>query len=193
MRDLALRTDAIPFLGTIAGYNRSEQSDFDVTQAIDLGDLAVLGAPDPLESFVPGKSTMVRVLQPQFVAITAAYLTFSITTANNETSRKFYITVGTGYESADSLVPSIPSDAEIRHIHTLLKGDSDPYDTPNQLPGTITVNKLNILNLLPSFGDDNFRSDCFVIGIHFLGVPSVDTGYKLSKFELDCSGVITHG
>lgn len=196
MRDFALREQAIPFLGQIAGYNRNDQSDFDVSQANALGDLYTLVAPatdgfDP--NAQPRKNNLVRILQPQFVATTAAYFTFSLTTANNETSRKFYVTAGTGYTTANGVIPAIPSDEEIRRIHTLLKGDSQPYDTPNGQPGTVTIDKLNILNLLPKRGEANFRQDCFVIGIHFLQVPSVATGYKLNRFEVNCSGVISHG
>jgi hypothetical protein len=115
MRDFALRSEAIPFLGQIAGYNRNDQSDFDVTQANALGDLYGLANGDPSVpggDGVPKKNNLIRILQPQFAALTAAYLTLGINTANNETSRKFYITVGTGYTDASGVTPATPSDAE---------------------------------------------------------------------------------
>jgi hypothetical protein len=190
--DNALRQQATPFLGQVAGYNRSDQSDIDVTAvtAVDSGDLlnlSLLNAP----TNVPLKNNLIRILRPQFVHITAAYLTLSITTANAETSPKFYITVGTGFSSG--VTPATPTDAQILDIHKRLKGDANPFTTPNGLAGTITVYKLNILSELPAPSSANFNEFCFVVGIHFLQTPLNSTGFKLNKFGVDLAGVILHG
>jgi hypothetical protein len=203
-QDNALRQQATPFLGQIAGYNRSDTSDIDVTStsaimtgASPTGGLGGLGDLFTTLSNVgsaPPKNNLIRILKPQFVALTAAYLTISLTTANAETSPKFYITVGTGYSSNPSgLVAATPTDQQIIDIHTRLKGNATPYTTPNGLAGTITVSKLNIFKELPDPSSANFRGDCFVIGVHFLQTPNSGAGYKLNKFEVQMAGVILHG
>lgn len=195
----ALRDQAIPFFGQIAGYNRSDLSDIDVTQtspivagASPTGGLGGLGDLFYLSNVggAPVQNNLIRILRPQFVQVIAAYLTLSLTTANAETIPKFYVTVGTGFTTSTGLVPSTPTLADIIANHTLLKGDSNPWTTPNGLAGTITINKLNILGKIPARGDTNYRDDCFVIGVHFLQTPNNGTGYKLTKFEVNLSGVV---
>lgn len=190
--DNALRGQAIPFLGQIAGYNRSDQSDLDITVADALGDLFNMSNTNAPYN-VPAQNNLIRILRPQFMQVVAAYLTISLNTANAETSPKFYLTVGTGYTSnPKGLIPAIPTTAQIIANHTLIKGDANPWTTANGLAGTITVNKANILAALPKITDTNYRDDCFVVGIHFLQTPLNTAGYKFIKLEANMSGIIQH-
>lgn len=192
--DNALRQQSIPFLGQVVGYNRNQLSDQDITQASGLGDLYNLSNYNDGYTITPPlKNNLVRILRPQFLAITGAYFTFGLTTANTEPSPKFYITVGTGYVDSTSMVAATPTDAQIIANHTKLKGDSNPYQTPSGGAGSIIVPNLNILALLPQDGDVNFRYDHFVIGIHFLQTPQNGTGYKLNKFLVNMTGIPIHG
>lgn len=201
MIDNALRNQAIPFLGQIAGYNRSDQSDLDINSvsavvsgASPTGGLGGLGDIFYLTNIggAPVQNNLIRILRPQFIQAVAAYLTLSINTANAETDPAFYVTVGTGYSGAGSLVPSVPTTQQIIDNHTLLKGNSSPWTTPNGLAGAVTINKLNILKALPAYGTANYRDDCFVVGIHFRKTPANSAGYKLLKFTVDMSGVVVN-
>lgn len=194
MIDNALRTQSIPYLGQICGYNRNATSDYDVTSASNLGDLYNLSNYNDGYTITPPlKNNLVRILRPQFLSLTAAYFTLGLTTANSEPSPKFYVTVGTGYTDSTGMTPAVPSDAEILAKHTVLKGDSSPWQTPTGSTGSIIVPKLNLLQLLPKEGDPNFRNDHFIIGVHFLQTPSNSTGYKLNKFLVNMNGIPAHG
>ncbi len=192
--DNALRKSAIPFLGQIAGYNRNQLSDQDITQANGLGDLYNLANYNDGYTITPPlKNNLIRILRPQFLLVTGAYITLALTTANAEPNPKFYVTVGTGYVDSNSLIPTVPTDAQIIANHTLLKGDSNPYQTPSGGVGSIIIPNLNIFAALPQEGTANFRNDHFVIVVHFLQTPQNGTGYKLNKFLVNMTGIPIHG
>lgn len=190
--DLATRKDAIPFLGQIAGYNRSDVSDADVTQATALGDLFNLAA--GTAGGTPAKDNLIRIMKPQFATITSAYWLFSLTFANAETSKKVYLTAGSGYSANPGVTAATPTLAEIIDRHTRLTGSAAPLTALASSAGASTVSaNLNLMDLIPKPTDANYRDDCFVVGVHFLQTPLNATGYLLNKFQLNLSGVITHG
>ncbi len=184
MSDLQFRKNSIPYLGQIFGYNRNEKSDEDISKARVLGDLAYLA--NTGGAFVPQKDNYIRVLRPMRSEIVAAYLTLSIRTSTSEPNPSFMVSVSKTTSETDLSVVAL-TDAEILAKHRTIKGSSSPFsNTAGQL---ISAFKLDLTPLIPKFGSADFRSDCYVVGIHFPTQP-VASGFKIYKFEVNGSALI---
>lgn len=183
MSDDQYRKSSIPYLGQIFGYNRNEKSDQDISQARALGDLANLGNAG---GFVPQKDNYIRILRPQRSELVAAYLNVSLRTATTEPNPQLRITVTkTTSETNLTVVPL--TDAEILQKHRTLRGSDSPFS--NSAGQLISVFKLDLMALVPKFGSPDFRSDCFVLGLHFPTQP-VASGFKIYKLEVNGSALI---
>jgi len=165
-------------------FNRNENSDYDISETIELGDLKHLANG---HSVAPEKDNMIRILRPRYGTIIAAYVSIVLKTAYNETSPRFRITAGTGFTASNSINPIIPTESEIAIIHRNLKGDDSYFENISGYP--IVVEKLSILPTIPQFGN-NWREDCFVVGVHFDKIPNNGTGYHLTKFTIEMSALI---
>lgn len=184
MGDLSFRKNSIPYRGQIFGYNSNEQSDQDITKARAIGDLAYLA--NSGGGFVPQKDNYIRILRPQRAEIVAAYLSLSLKMDSTERLSQFMVSVAKTTSETDLTVVAL-TDAEILAKHTALKGSASPFsNTAGQL---ISVFKLDLSSLVPKYGNADFRSDCYVLGIHFPSTP-VAAGFKLYKLEINGSALI---
>lgn len=184
MSDLQFRKNSIPYLAQIFGYNRNEQSDQDVTQARALGDLVYLA--NTGGAFVPAKDNYIRILRPMRSEIVSAYLFLSLKMSSSEPQSQVRISVTKTTSETDLTV--IPLSApEILNIHKALRGSSSSFsNSPGQL---ISIFRLDLTAFIPKYGNPDFRSDCYVLGIHFPNTP-VASGFKLYKLEINGSALI---
>jgi hypothetical protein len=186
MSDLDFRKKTIPYLGQIYGYNRNEKSDTDISRSLAAGDLinlAKVWGPLPL------KDNYIRILRPARSELVGVYLSLALRMATTEPLSQMLVSV-TKTVAENNLAVVALTDAEIIAKHRTLRGSDAPFsNTPGQL---IVINKLDLTPLIPKFGDPDFRTDCFVIGLHFPAVPhaTIDTGFKLTKFEVNGSALI---
>lgn len=189
--DNAFRNKTIPYLAQIYGYNRNEFSDNDISRAWSLGDLSYIANPTTLQpsyggSFYPLKDNYIRMLRPARSEIIAAYLTMALQMSASEPFSQFYISVTKTVSEADVTVVAL-SDSEIKTSHRKITGRDTPFsNTPGQL---ISVFKLDITDALPKVGSPDFRSDCYVIGIHFTATPNPNI-FHLYKLQIDGSALV---
>lgn len=189
-QDKNLRQVAIPYYGQIMGYNRAEQSDQDVSAS----QLILGSGQNPAGDLYPftynsgQKDFMVRVLRPQFGQLIEAYLNLSLTFDTSETSPKFYVSAGSGYNS-DGVSAATPTSAYIQSAHYQISGQTTPFTgTAGQ---ALTQYKLNILPLIPPApGSTNFSPDSFIVGVHFLQAPVMTGLFHLQKFFITGSALV---
>jgi len=191
MSDLTFRKKSIPFLGQIYGYNRNENSDNDISQALDYGDLAYLANPTTLRpgyggSFYPQKDNYIRILRPMRSELVGVYLNLALKTDVSEPTPEIRISVTKTTSENDLSIVALTSD-EIKAKHRTLRGSDATFsNTAGQM---IAINKLDLTPLIPTFGNPDFRTDCFVLGIHFPNTP-VASGFHLYKLEINASALI---
>jgi hypothetical protein len=178
---------AIPYYGQIATYNRNEQSDQDVSQAFQIGDLESL-----TEAGSPGSGVtnyMIRILRPSYGQIISAYLNVALTFDSTETSPKFYVSAGSGY-AADGVTAIVPSSTYIQQAHSQITGQASPLS--GQAGQPLTFYRMNLMELIPqTVNNANWSQDSYVVGIHFLKVP-VQTGlFHVQKFFVSGSVMVT--
>jgi hypothetical protein len=181
--DRALRATAFPFIGQVFGYNRTEGSDYNVSVASSLGDLAGLANNG---SGTPAQDNMIRILRPQYGSIVAAYFSINFTYGATETNPKFKISISNVTSSTD-MTPIIPTSGIDATMMKL-------FGNTNWITGAAgqatQARKVNLLPALPAPTDSTFRNECFVIGIHFPAAP-VASGFSLQQFKLDMSGLMS--
>ncbi len=180
-QDRNFRQVAIPFYGQIMEYNRSEESDNDISAAINTGDLT------PFTYNSGDQNIMVRILRPQFAQLIEAYLNISLTFDSTETSPEFYVSCGSGYE-ADGVTPVIPSNSFIQQSHFAITGQTLPLTGIAGQP--LTEYKLNLMSQIPVIGSPNYSPDSFVIGINFLKPPVYTGLFHLYKFFVTGSALV---
>jgi hypothetical protein len=174
---------AIPYIGQIMGYNRSEGSDQDVMVAKRTGDVS------PFYYIIGGqKDFMVRILRPRYGQIIQAYLNISLTFDSTETSPQFYVSAGSGYDST-GYIATVPTAAYIQQAHLLITGQATPLT--GQAGQPLTAYKLNILQLIPQPGSPNYSSDSYVVGVHFPQSPANGALWHLQKFFITGSALVT--
>lgn len=177
--DLRYRNGAIPTLLQVLGYNRSEQSDNDISLATNLGDLTALVTPT-------GTDYYIRVLRPLRAQLVAAYLSLTIQTGATEPNPSITVSVSKTTSDTDLTVITQTA-AQILQNHQVLKGSSTPFAALSA-GQAINIDRLDITALLPKYGSADYRKDCFVIGIHFKTVPAA--GFHLYRFQVDGSALI---
>lgn len=98
----------------------------------------------------------------------------------------FRISITQTTSETDLTIISLTDD-QIAASHRLIAGKDTPFsNTAGQMINTF---KLDLTDAIPKFGNVNFRSDCYVIGIHFLTTP-VAAGFHLYKFQVDGSALV---
>lgn len=182
--DLRLKNNAIPYLAQIFGYNRNEQSDNNISLATNRGDLAFLA--NTGFGFVPLKDNYIRILKPSAGQIISAFASIALTMAASEPFSSFRLSITKTTSETDLTVVSL-TDAQIAASHARIKGSSTPYS--NSAGQAIVVDRADISSLLPKYGSTDYRSDCFVLGIHFIQQP-VSSGFSLVKLNVDGSALV---
>lgn len=191
MSDLSFRKKSIPFLGQIFGYNRNEASDSDISLADRYGDLEYIANPTTLVpgyggSSLPQKDNYIRILRPMRSELVGVYLSLALKMDSAEPVPELRISIAKTTSETDLSVISLTL-AEILAKHETLRGNSSAFtNTAGQL---ISINKLDLTPLIPTFGDPDFRSDCFVLGLHFPNTP-IAAGFHLYKLEINASALI---
>lgn len=191
MSDDQYRKNSIPYLGQIYGYNRNEFSDQEIYKATSLGDLQYIANPTTLipsygGSYYPQKDNYIRILRPQRAEIVAAYLSLALNMATSEPVPELRVSISKTTSESDLTVVALSAD-EILQKHRTLRGSDAPFtNTAGQM---IAVYKLDLTPLIPKFGSPDFRSDCYVLGLHFPNTP-VASGFKLSKLDINGSALI---
>jgi len=190
-RDNAYKNKSIPYLAQIFGYNRNELSDADISQARSYGDLSYIANPTTLQptyggSFYPQKDNYIRILRPMRSEIVSAYLTMALQMAASEPSAQFYISITKTTSETDLTVVQLTQD-QILKSHRQITGRTTPFsNTPGQL---INLFRVDLADAIPKFGSADFRSDCYVLGIHFPNTP-VASGFHLFKLQIDGSALV---
>jgi len=190
-RDNNFRRLTIPYLAQIFGYNRNELSDADISQARTYGDLWYLANPTTLQpgyggSFYPAKDNYIRILRPMRSEIVSAYLTMALQMSSSEPISQFYISLTKTTSESDLTVVQL-TDAQIIQSHKMITGTNTPFSNkPGQL---INLFRVDLTDAIPKFGSPDFRSDCYVLGVHFPTTP-VASGFHLYKFQIDGSALV---
>lgn len=194
--DKALRQQAVPYYGQIFGYNRSENSDQDVSKTIlnpgtggPSNDPSMSGAGDlyPLINNTAQNDYMIRILRPKFGHIIQAYLTISLTFAAAEANPNFNISVGNGF-NADNVTPIVPNSAFIAGCMNVLKPSGNTFSGVAGQPYNLT---LNIQSLIPQVGSANYVPDFYTIGLHFPVAITMSGTWHLNKFFVTGSIMVT--
>lgn len=178
--DLRTRNGATPVLMQVFGYNRNEQSDRDISLCSQGGDL------NQIIFYAGGQQDFyLRILRPLRAHVVAAYLSMTLQMATSEIHPSFTLSVAHTTSEGDlTVVPNTA--AEIIQHQQILKGSSVPFSTT--AGQSITIDRLDLTDLLPAPGSANYRSDCFVLGIHFQTAPV--SGMHLYRFQVDGSALI---
>ena len=182
-QDLALRKTAIPYYANVWGYNRSDESDVDISSSSAIGDLKNL-----IPSSYSGSGTIaavnpVRVLQPQYGDIIEANLNLRFKMATAEGARQFRIAIG--YFNGLTAAETSYTEAYITASHRAITGRDTPYAiAPAQ---TFSVQRLNLYPSMYHRGESQFRDDAFVVLLCWDQAPDKGTGYTFTKFEVDCT------
>lgn len=191
MSDSDFRKNSIPYLAQIYGYNRNEFSDLEIFRATALGDLSFIANPTTLipsygGSFYPQQDNYIRILRPQRAEIVSAYLSLALNMDASEPIPELRVSITNTVSESDLTVVALTPD-QILAAHRTLRGSDTPFtNTAGQM---ISVSKLDLMSLIPKFGNAKFRSDCYVLGLHFPKTP-VAAGFKLSKLEINGSALI---
>lgn len=189
--DKTLRGEAIPYYGQIFGYNRSENSDQDISKTYTspgiVGlpgvstDPSLSGTGDlyPIINNISQNNYMIRILRPKFGHIIQAYLTLNLTFSASETHPNFNVSVGSGF-NLDNLTPVTPTTGFIANCMNVL--NSPTGGTFNGTAGAATNLVLNIQSLVPQVGNANYVPDFYTIGLHFPNTPVMSGSFHLNKF-----------
>jgi hypothetical protein len=182
-QDQALRKTAIPYYANVWGYNRSQNSDEDISSANNVGDLVNLIPSSYFGSGTIAEVNPIRVLQPEYGDIIEANLTLRFTLASAEGARKFRIAIGT-YSSRYTTQTSYSEDF-ITASHRKITGRDTPYDIAPA--GELFLPRLNLKPGLYQNGDSEYKDDAFVVLLCFDQAPSKGSGYTFTKFEVNCT------
>jgi hypothetical protein len=182
-QDLALRKTAIPYYANVWGYNRSQDSDQDISSSSNIGDLVNL-----IPASYSGAGTIaavnpIRVLQPQYGDFVEANLTLAFSLASAEGAREFRVAIGK-FASRYTAETSY-TDAYIEASHRKITGRDEPFDIAPA--GSLSIPRLNLYPGMYHRGDTEFRDDAFVVLLCFDQAPSKGSGYTFTKFEVNCT------
>lgn len=186
-KDKNLRQQAVPYYGQILGYNRSDNSDQDIshtTMSPGFGshtNPALLGQGDlyPLIQGTSQTDYMIRILRPKHGQIVQSYLNINLTFDPIESFPEISISVG-GSFAIDNLTANVPSKSFIAQCMNKL---NPPNGSPFQgVAGqALIIYGLNIQPLLPQVGSANYVPDFYSIGLHFSHPPIASESF-LNKF-----------
>ena len=181
-QDLALRKTAIPYYANVWGYNRGDDSDYDISNTSYRGDLYNL-APSSYFAGTPQQVNPIRVLQPQYGDIVEANLNLRFKLATAEGERQLRIAIG--YFSSRYTAQTSYTDAEITASHRQITGRDSAYTIAPA--STLSIQRLNLYPGMYHRGDARFKDDAFVVLLCFDKAPSNGSGYTFTKFEIDCT------
>lgn len=196
--DMNLRQQAVPYQGQIFGYNRSENSEQDISQTLmnlptqhvvsSLVNPSMSGRGDlsPLilntsQNFYP-----VRIIRPKFGQIVQAYLSIGLTFSASETSPNFSVYVGSGFNT-DGLTPLTPTVSFVNSCMNVLN-PTGGYFTGSA--GQMYYKVLNILPLIPQVGATNYNENFYVVGLYFPQAPVMSGLWHLYKFNVTGSIIV---
>lgn len=182
-KDRALRSTSIPYYANVWGYNRTENSDQDISLASFTGDLAKMIPASYFTSEAISTINPIRVLQPQYGDIIEANLNLKFSLASAEGARKFRIAIGKF--ASRYTAETAYSEQYIDASHAKITGRNTPYDIPPA--GSLTIPRVNLYPAMYHRGDVDFRDDAFVVLLCFDQAPSKGAGYTFTKFEIDCT------
>lgn len=182
-QDLALRKTAIPYYANVWGYNRSQNSDYDISSASSYGDLVNMIPSSYFGSGTPVAVNPIRVLQPQYGDIIEANLNLRLKTATAEATRYFRIAIG--YFSSRYTAETSYTEGYIMESHRKITGRDAPFTIAPA--STLSIQRLNLYPGMYHRGDSQFKDDAFVVLLCFDKAPSNGTGYTFTKFEIDCT------
>lgn len=184
--DRDLRNRAIPYYANVWGYNRSQNSDVDISQPYNAnyyGDLKNLVPSSYSGSGIIAAVNPIRVLQPQYGDIIEANLNIKFTLASAEAARKLRIAIG--YFSDRYTAETSYDETYLDQSHRKITGRDTPYDIA--AAGTFNVKRLNLYPAMYHRGDTRFKDDAFVLLLVFDQAPSKGSGYTFTKFDIDCT------
>ena len=181
--DQTLRKTAIPYYANVWGYNRDQDSDFDISSASTRGDLNSLAPSSYSGAGTPSTVNAIRVLQPQYGDIIEANLNLRFKLASAEGARKFRVAIG--YFSDRYTAQTSYTDAEITASHRAITGKDDAFTIA--AASTYSIQRLNLYPSMYHRGDARFKDDAFVVLLVFDSAPSNGTGWTFTKFEVDCT------
>ena len=196
--DNNLRQQAVPYQGQIFGYNRSENSEQDISQTLmnpptqhvvaSLVNPSMSGKGDlaPLIFNNTGNYFPIRILRPKFGQIVQAYLTIGLTFSASETSPLFSVYVGSGFQT-DGLTPSTPTLSFINQCMNVINPSSNYF---TGVAGQMYYKLVNILPLIPQVGDTNYNENFYVVGLYFPQAPVMSGLWHLYKFNVTGSIIV---
>lgn len=181
-QDLALRKTAIPYYANVWGYNRSDDSDADISNTSYRGDLNNL-APSSYFGGTPQQINAIRVLQPIYGDVIEANLNIRFTLATAEGARQ--LRIGIGYFSDRYTAQTTYTDSELTAMHRQITGRDAAFSIAPA--GTFSIQRLNLYPAMYHRGDSRFKDDAFVVLLAFDQAPSNGSGWTFTKFDIDCT------
>lgn len=182
-QDHALRSTAIPYYANIWGYNRSANSDYDISSGTNIGDLTNLLPSSYFGAGTPQEINPIRILQPQYGDIIEANLNLKFTLASAEAARELRIAIG--YFGSNYAAQTSYTDAEITTSHRKITGQDSPFSIA--AGGSFSLQRTNLYPAMYHRGDANFLDDAFVLLLVFDQAPSNGSGWTFTKCEVDCT------
>ena len=166
--DKATRFTAVPFVATPYGTNIGQPNYDDVAQPVEWN----TGL-----SVAVNALRVMRLCRPDRGNLIQAYLNLFMNVGSALTAK-----VAIGRFDTDGITPVTPTQAEIDAGHLALTGSSSAIASSG---GTLIIDGLNLLRLIPKKGDTNYNEDGFVLIIQFS--RNLTTSDFPTRFEVSCS------
>lgn len=177
-----------PFLCNIYGYNRSDKSRKDISQANDLGDLEDLAG-----TFAPVSKELyaVRMLYPHYSELTQAYLSLKITPGAGD-SWSLKLAMGefeqSGGASTYKPIESGYSGSYIDKWHSRLTNRDEAYTADSNNP--VDIRNLQIAPALRQLSANQKYQEAFCLLLSFSPAPDV-TSWDFTEFRIIASGEVS--
>lgn len=164
--DKGTRLTAVPFVATPYGVNLGIPTD-DAIQLVDfLGTISTTTA-----------LRVMRLCKPERGNLVQAYLNLFMTAGSALTAK-----VAIGRFDTDGINVVTPTQAEIDAGHLALTGTTTPFTASG---GSLIIDGLNILSLIPKLGQTNYNPDGFVLIVQFS--RDITSSDPVRRFEVACS------
>lgn len=137
-----------------------------------------------LRNFSLGSSTQVRIATPAKGQLIEARLTARFTVPNTAGTQ---LSVYIGKFAADGVSVQTITDVEIARMHKILTGLDAPFTYASG--EDVMIDGLNLMQLIPKWGDDEFNEDGFIVGLK-LTLAGSSAQWYLHDFKVDCSTLL---
>lgn len=165
--DKATRTTAVPFVANPYGVNVGVPNGEDAVAIVNSA-----GVTSPTTAL-----RVMRMARPERGNLIQAYLNLFMTVSPSITAK-----VAIGRFDTDAVNVVAPTQAEIDAAHLKLTGTASAIASAG---GSLAIDGLNLLSLIPKKGETNYNPDGFVLIVQFS--RDLTSSDVLNRFEVSCS------